>query len=102
MFSPRRLACLALSFAALARAALPDARMHAPMMRRPSVPQVTADDSVARQDPSGAALPPLSTVYLFDQLIDHNNPGLGTFQQRFWTTWEFYEPGTSSPDCTLS
>jgi hypothetical protein len=32
---------------------------------------------------------------LFDQLIDHNNPSRGTFKQRFWHTWEFYEPGTS-------
>ncbi|KAF8552214.1 hypothetical protein OG21DRAFT_1465999 [Imleria badia] len=34
--------------------------------------------------PNGTALPPLTTVYYSDQLIDHNNPGLGTFQQRYW------------------
>ncbi|KAI0262958.1 serine carboxypeptidase S28-domain-containing protein [Gloeopeniophorella convolvens] len=38
-------------------------------------------------------LPPLNTTYIFNQLIDHNNPDLGTFQQRYWTTWEFYETG---------
>jgi len=38
-------------------------------------------------------LPPYNTTFLFDQLIDHNNPSLGTFKQRFWHTWEFYESG---------
>ncbi|KAF9057889.1 peptidase S28 [Panaeolus papilionaceus] len=42
---------------------------------------------------NGTTLPPYNTVYYFDQLIDHNNPSLGTFKQRFWHTWEFYEPG---------
>lgn len=31
--------------------------------------------------------------YYFDQLIDHTNPSLGTFKQRYWHTWEFYKPG---------
>ena len=38
-------------------------------------------------------LPPLNTTYYFNQLIDHNNPGLGTFKQRYWHTWEFYKNG---------
>ncbi|THH02814.1 hypothetical protein EW145_g6691 [Phellinidium pouzarii] len=42
---------------------------------------------------NGTELPPYNTTYLFDQLIDHNNPSLGTFQQRYWHTYEFYEPG---------
>ncbi|TFY82703.1 hypothetical protein EWM64_g1305 [Hericium alpestre] len=42
---------------------------------------------------TGSTLPPLNTTYYFDQLIDHTNPGLGTFKQRYWHTWEFYEPG---------
>jgi hypothetical protein len=42
---------------------------------------------------NGTILPPYDTVFLFDQLIDHNNPSLGTFKQRFWHTWEFYEQG---------
>ena len=35
-------------------------------------------------------------TYYFDQLIDHNNPKLGTFKQRYWHNYEFYEPGTYS------
>ncbi|KAI0959110.1 hypothetical protein AcW1_004037 [Taiwanofungus camphoratus] len=42
---------------------------------------------------NGTKLPPYDTTYYFNQLIDHNDPSLGTFQQRYWHTWEFYEPG---------
>ncbi|KAG8926149.1 hypothetical protein FRC02_009178 [Tulasnella sp. 418] len=42
---------------------------------------------------NGTALPPYTTVYTFQQLIDHTNPGLGTFAQRYYFTWEFWEPG---------
>lgn len=44
-------------------------------------------------DRNGSEIPPYNTTYYFEQLIDHNNPSLGTFSQRYWTTWEFYEPG---------
>jgi len=44
-------------------------------------------------DRNGTELPPLNTTYYFDQLIDHTNPSLGTFKQRYWHTWEFYEAG---------
>ncbi|KAH9839119.1 peptidase S28 [Rhodofomes roseus] len=44
-------------------------------------------------DLNGTELPPLNTTYFFDQLIDHDNPSLGTFKQRYWHTWEFYETG---------
>jgi hypothetical protein len=44
-------------------------------------------------DVNGTQLPPLTTVYLFDQLIDHADPSKGTFQQRYWFDWEFYKPG---------
>ncbi|KAI0293156.1 serine carboxypeptidase S28-domain-containing protein [Multifurca ochricompacta] len=27
------------------------------------------------------------------QFIDHNNTSLGTFDQRYWASWEFYKPG---------
>ncbi|KAF8258280.1 serine carboxypeptidase S28-domain-containing protein [Lactarius quietus] len=37
--------------------------------------------------------PALNTVYYFDQYIDHSNFTLGTFQQRYWMSWEFYQPG---------
>jgi hypothetical protein len=31
----------------------------------------------------------------FDQLIDHNDPELGTFPQRYWWSTQFYEhPGS--------
>ncbi|KAI0310241.1 peptidase S28 [Amylostereum chailletii] len=40
-----------------------------------------------------AVLPALNTTYYFDQLIDHNNASLGTFKQRYWTTWNYYETG---------
>lgn len=33
------------------------------------------------------------TVYYFNQLIDHNNPELGTFSQRFYFNSEYYETG---------
>ena len=46
-------------------------------------------------DVSETQLPPPSTIYYFDQLIDHNNPGLGTFKQRYWHNWEFYQQGES-------
>ncbi|KAI0666133.1 peptidase S28 [Trametes maxima] len=38
-------------------------------------------------------LAPLSTIYYFDQLIDHENPSLGTFKQRYWFNYQQYEPG---------
>jgi hypothetical protein len=35
-------------------------------------------------------LPPYDTIYYFDQLIDHHNPSLGTFKQRYEhiITWQ--------------
>lgn len=39
------------------------------------------------------ALPPYDTTYYFDQLIDHNDPSKGTFQQRYWHTAEYYQEG---------
>ncbi|TFK38223.1 serine carboxypeptidase S28-domain-containing protein [Crucibulum laeve] len=44
-------------------------------------------------DVNGTVLPPYDMVYYFDQLIDHSNPKLGTFKQRYWHTWEYYKPG---------
>ncbi|KAG5733082.1 putative serine protease K12H4.7 [Termitomyces sp. T112] len=83
-----------LVLAQLVGAVLPDGRMHGNMMPRPFLPKVPSDPS---QHPvtsrNGTDLPPYNTTYEFDQLIDHNNPSLGTFKQRFWHTYEFYEPG---------
>ncbi|KAF9044514.1 hypothetical protein BDZ89DRAFT_1058999 [Hymenopellis radicata] len=33
-----------------------------------------------------------NTTYWFNQLIDHANPSLGTFKQRYFFSGEFYEP----------
>lgn len=92
VFSISKLLAACLPLALCAHAILPDGRAHGNLAPRPSVPKVTVDE-VAVADPSGKALPPLNTTYLFDQLIDHNNPALGTFKQRFWTTAQFFEAG---------
>lgn len=74
------------------QARLPDGRLHANQPPRPSVPHVDLP-TWSVKDVNGTSLPPYETVYYFDQLIDHSNPGLGTFKQRYWHTWEFYQPG---------
>ncbi|KAI0797048.1 serine carboxypeptidase S28-domain-containing protein [Abortiporus biennis] len=40
-----------------------------------------------------ALLPPFPTSHVFNQLIDHNNPQLGTFSQRYWYSNQYYQPG---------
>ncbi|KAF5358904.1 hypothetical protein D9758_004828 [Tetrapyrgos nigripes] len=74
-------------------AVLPDGRRNANMMRPPSIPVVSLPDAHPVVSRNGTQLPPYNFTYYFDQLIDHNNPSLGTFKQRFWHTYEFYEPG---------
>jgi hypothetical protein len=32
-------------------------------------------------------------AYFFDQLLDHSNPSLGTFPQRFWFFDDYYKEG---------
>ncbi|PCH36001.1 peptidase S28 [Wolfiporia cocos MD-104 SS10] len=61
--------------------------------RPPVIQKVDPPHAGPVVDRNGTELPPLNTTYYFDQLIDHNNPSLGTFKQRYWHTWEFYEPG---------
>ena len=61
---------------------------------RPSVPSAMAPEEIAVVDRNGSTIPPYTTTYIFEQLIDHNKPELGTFEQRYWHTWEWYEPGT--------
>ena len=63
-----------------------------PTPPKPSIPLVPVPDGPVI-DVAGNTLPPLNTTYYFDQLIDHNNPRLGTFKQRYWTTWNYYKPG---------
>ncbi|KAI0774601.1 peptidase S28 [Fomes fomentarius] len=71
-----------------------DGRVHGNFPRRPSVPVVPIpSDAAPVTSRDGTQLPPYNTTYYFDQLIDHNNPGLGTFKQRFWHTYEWYERG---------
>ncbi|KAG6330296.1 hypothetical protein ID866_8793 [Astraeus odoratus] len=75
-------------FAVCANAAIPSA-----MMRGiPALPPVSAPDGQI-YTPNGTALPSLDTVYTFNQLKDHTNPGLGTFTQRYWMNWQYYQPG---------
>jgi hypothetical protein len=81
-----------LGSAALVSAILPDGRLHANQPPLPLPPKVPASETHG----------PLSTsvtypTYYFDQPIDHNNPGLGTFQMRYWINWEFYEEGAFEP-----
>ena len=40
----------------------------------------------------------VSPVYNFTQYIDHNDHSLGTFQQRYWVTSNFYESGARSDE----
>ena len=83
----------ALSLGAFARR-LPNGRAHANMPRSAVVPIIDVSDlSAPVTSRNGTQLPPYNTTYYFDQLIDHTNPSLGTFKQRFWHTYEFYEPG---------
>ncbi|EJD01632.1 uncharacterized protein FOMMEDRAFT_111593 [Fomitiporia mediterranea MF3/22] len=98
MFGQIALVIAALSsFSATASGArLKDGRAHANMAPSAVVPIISLGDIDANApvtSRNGTQLPPYNTTYLFDQLIDHNNPSLGTFKQRFWFTYEFYEPG---------
>ncbi|KAG1833222.1 peptidase S28 [Suillus subalutaceus] len=80
-----------LLLAVVARAAIPNTMLRG-MQSLPKIP--VPQRSIT--SPSVTALPGvpnITTVYYFDQLIDHNNPGLGTFQQRYWMNREFYKPG---------
>lgn len=60
---------------------------------RPAPPKVNVPHDYIPIDKSGNALPPINTTYYFDQLIDHADTSKGTFKQRYWHTWEFYEEG---------
>lgn len=80
---------LAVVLATLLSLSFADAAIPSAMLRgRPIMPRIPFHETRS----NGTSL---TTVYYFNQLIDHNNPNLGTFQQRYWMDWEFYEPGTS-------
>ena len=84
-----------LALAGTTQAILPDGRPHANMRKQSLIPHVETTGQSPIRSRNGTELPPYSTVYYFDQLIDHTNPSLGTFKQRYWHTYEFYEPGKS-------
>ncbi|KAI0774647.1 peptidase S28 [Trametes elegans] len=64
------------------------------MAHRPMALRIeTTGDDVVTHRRNGTQLAPYNTTYYFDQLIDHTNPSLGTFKQRYWMNYEFYEPG---------
>lgn len=76
-----------------ARGALRDGRAHGNIAPHAAMPRVEFEKSTPVTSRNGTVLPPYDTIYYFDQLIDHSNPSLGTFKQRFWHTYEFYESG---------
>ncbi|KAH9947174.1 peptidase S28 [Amylocystis lapponica] len=78
--------------ASLISAKLPDGRLHGNMPLMPLPPKGIAPN-IPVTGPDGTMLEPLDTIYTFDQLIDHNNPSLGTFSQRYWLSYENYKPG---------
>ncbi|KAI0644791.1 peptidase S28 [Trametes meyenii] len=61
---------------------------------KPPVPHLELDSqNFPISSRNGTQLPPYDYSYSFQQLIDHSNPSLGTFRQRYWHTYEFYESG---------
>ncbi|EIW78770.1 peptidase S28 [Coniophora puteana RWD-64-598 SS2] len=57
----------------------------------PLMPKVPLKNS-AVHSPNGDVFD-LSTVYYFDQQVDHNDASKGTFQQRYWTSNQYYQTG---------
>lgn len=97
-----RIALLAsLLVADFAGAITTNGRLRSNMMRLPGIPHLNVGPIGPVVSRNGTQLPPFNQTFWFDQLIDHTNPGLGTFKQRYWHTWEFYEPGTSGASITL-
>ncbi|KDQ64462.1 hypothetical protein JAAARDRAFT_118335 [Jaapia argillacea MUCL 33604] len=84
---------VALALASVVSAALRDGRPNANTPPLPAVPVVDVPFEGPVTSRNGTTLPPYNTTYYFEQLIDHTNPSLGTFTQRYWFTYEFYEPG---------
>lgn len=85
------LTCIGLASAAASL--LREGTFHGNMKPVPAMPRVENPATGPVVSRNGTVLPPYNTTYYFDQLIDHNNPQLGTFKQRYWHTWEFYESG---------
>ncbi|KAJ7852314.1 serine carboxypeptidase S28-domain-containing protein [Mycena leptocephala] len=66
-------------------------------MPKPIIPIVPVEQTGPVTSKNGTVLPPYNTTFTFQQLIDHNNPSLGTFTQRYWHTYEFYEDANAAP-----
>ncbi|KDQ18926.1 hypothetical protein BOTBODRAFT_153797 [Botryobasidium botryosum FD-172 SS1] len=97
MVGPRWLGCIALLLSAAAGNAA-GKRLNLNTVPTPSIPIVIAPADAPVKD--GVALPPYNTTYTFDQLIDHANPSLGTFKQRYYFTYEHYVQGGPVVLCT--
>ena len=82
-----------LTISTYADASLPGGRPYGNFAPPSVLPVVEFDDTGPVISKNGSQLPPYSQVYYFLQPIDHNNVDLGTFHQRYWFTYEFYEPG---------
>ncbi|KAK0220796.1 serine carboxypeptidase S28-domain-containing protein [Armillaria nabsnona] len=63
------------------------------ILKPPGIPMVDIGSDYVHHTLKARALPPYNTTYYFDQLIDHNDPSKGTFQQRYWHTAEHYQEG---------
>jgi len=74
---------------------LPDGRLNGNIPHQPNIPVARLGDRIRLPVVSmdGTELPPYNTIYYFDQLIDHTNPSLGTFKQRYYHTSEYHKPG---------
>ena len=84
---------------AVATSHAPGFHPHRPYNARPRVPHGEEPDAskAVFHIASGAQISAYDETYYFDQLIDHTDPSKGTFKQRYWHNYEYYEPGESSP-----
>ncbi|KAI0751819.1 peptidase S28 [Daedaleopsis nitida] len=73
-----------------------------PYQTRPHIPYVDEpDESISvLKFGSNKQISSHHETYYFEQLIDHRKPSLGTFKQRYWHSYEFYEPGGPIVLCT--
>ncbi|KAJ7039614.1 peptidase S28 [Mycena alexandri] len=63
--------------------------------RRPNGLVIPKQPPLSFSAANGAGLKPdfAPVPYFFDQILDHSNPSLGTFQQRFWFYDGYYKEG---------
>ncbi|TBU29166.1 peptidase S28 [Dichomitus squalens] len=66
-----------------------------PHNSRPRIPHIDEPDESqpVYHFTSGQQISSYGETYYFDQLVDHTDPTKGTFKQRYWHNYEFYEPG---------